>query len=276
MTAISAASGQAAGLQQESPAARFGRLRLFNGLMAVLHLAQGVAILLLSSAFTLPIMTSFVTSPEGGPGEGAPQSEKLLDLPLAPLIASFLFISSASHLALTLPRINAWYNRNLDNGVNWARWWEYSLSSSIMIVVIALFPGIYDLGSIILIFSLNVMMIFSGLLMESVNKGAVKENVNWLPFWGGSFAGIVPWAVITLFLVSPGTRSMSEVPGFVYGIFFSLFLFFNCFAINMFLQYKRVGPWRNYIFGEYGYIVLSLTAKSALAWQIFAGTLAGN
>jgi hypothetical protein len=263
-------------IREGASPARFGRLRLFNGMMAALHVAQGIAILALSSGFTLPITTSFVSSPEGGPGAGEPQFEKLLDVPLAPLIASFLFVSAASHFTLTLPGVNGWYNRNLERGVNWARWWEYSLSSSIMIVVIALFPGIYDLGSIILIFSLNVMMIFSGLLMESVNKGAVKEDVNWLPFWGGSFAGIMPWVVITLFLVSPGTRSLDEVPGFVYGIFFSLFIFFNCFAINMFLQYRRVGPWRNYVFGEYGYIVLSLTAKSALAWQVFAGTLAGN
>ena len=41
----------------------------------------------------------------------------------------------------------------------------------------------------------------------------------------------------------------------------------------MVLQYKRVGPWRDYLFGEAVYVLLSLTAKSALAWQIFASTL---
>jgi hypothetical protein len=41
----------------------------------------------------------------------------------------------------------------------------------------------------------------------------------------------------------------------------------------MWLQYRRIGPWRKYVFGEYGYILLSLTAKSALAWQVFAGAL---
>jgi hypothetical protein len=45
------------------------------------------------------------------------------------------------------------------------------------------------------------------------------------------------------------------------------------FAINMVLQYRKVGPWRDYLFGERVYILLSLTAKSALAWQVFAGTL---
>ena len=56
---------------------------------------------------------------------------------------------------------------------------------------------------------------------------------------------------------------------FVYGIIASLFVFFNCFAINMILQYKKVGPWRDYLYGEKVYIILSLTAKALLAWQVF-------
>ncbi|MBK5117955.1 MAG: heliorhodopsin HeR, partial [Thermoleophilia bacterium] len=65
-------------------------------------------------------------------------------------------------------------------------------------------------------------------------------------------------------------------PGFVYGIFFSLLVLFSLFAVNMWLQYRQVGRWRSYLFGERAYIVLSLTAKSALAWQVYAGALAGS
>jgi hypothetical protein len=79
--------------------------------------------------------------------------------------------------------------------------------------------------------------------------------------------------IITLYLFAPATRAPGDVPTFVYGIYVSLFLFFNAFAVNMFLQYRRLGPWRDYLFGERSYIFLSLTAKSALAWQVFAGTL---
>jgi hypothetical protein len=60
----------------------------------------------------------------------------------------------------------------------------------------------------------------------------------------------------------------------VYGIVASLFLFFNSFAWVQYKQYKKVGKWANYLRGERAYIVLSLVAKTALAWQIFAGTLA--
>ena len=42
----------------------------------------------------------------------------------------------------------------------------------------------------------------------------------------------------------------------------------------MVLQYKKVGKWKNYLFGERTYIVLSLAAKTLLAWLIFSGTLA--
>jgi hypothetical protein len=41
----------------------------------------------------------------------------------------------------------------------------------------------------------------------------------------------------------------------------------------MALQYARVGWWRDYVHGEITYIVLSLTAKSLLAWLIFGNVL---
>jgi hypothetical protein len=62
-------------------------------------------------------------------------------------------------------------------------------------------------------------------------------------------------------------------PTFVYGILVTIFVLFNIFALNQWLQYRRVGRWADYVYGETVYIVLSLVAKSALAWQIFANTL---
>ena len=62
------------------------------------------------------------------------------------------------------------------------------------------------------------------------------------------------------------------MPPWVWGIFFSVFVLFNVFAVNQFLQYKAVGKWRNYVFGEGVYIALSFVAKSALMWQVFFGT----
>jgi hypothetical protein len=250
--------------------ATFERLRLFNGAMALLHFVQGALMLLLSNDFSLPVTTSFLEFDEVSE-KLVVAEDTLLDLRIAPLLASFLFISAFAHLALSLPGVYQWYVRNLREGINYARWYEYALSASVMIVVIAMLTGIYDLGSLILIFALNAAMIFFGLQMEVQNRGAA--SVNWTPFVLGSFAGIIPWIVIGLYLLAPASRSIGDVPTFVYGIYISLFVWFNMFAVNMFLQYRKTGPWRDYLFGERMYILLSLTAKSALAWQVFAGTL---
>ena len=95
-----------------------------------------------------------------------------------------------------------------------------------------------------------------------------------MPFIFGCIAGIVPWLAILIYVLSPGAPAELQPPAFVYGIIISLFIFFNIFAVVQFLQYKKVGRWANYLSGERTYIVLSLVAKSLLAWQIFAGTLA--
>jgi hypothetical protein len=247
----------------------WGRLRVFNMFMALLHTGQGIAILALSDEKTVPIRTSFLRfNDETQVLETATRT--IFDLRLAPLVASFLFISAIAHAFVALPGVHGWYRRKLDENINYVRWWEYAASASVMIAVIAILTGMYDLPSLILIFFLNATMLLFGLLMEIFNRR--DGRVNWTPFWFGCLAGAVPWAIIGLYLWGPGTGP-GDPPGFVYAIFFSLFVWYSLFAVNMWLQYRRVGRWRDYVFGEYGYILLSLTAKSALAWQVFAGAL---
>ena len=93
-----------------------------------------------------------------------------------------------------------------------------------------------------------------------------------LPFWFGTIAGAAPWIAIWF-----NTLAADEVPGFVYGIVVVETVLFFSFGLNQWLQYRRVGRWSSYVFGEKTYLVLSLVAKSLLAWQIFGGSLApGN
>jgi hypothetical protein len=240
-------------------------LRLYNGFMAALHAAQGALILALSNDFSLPVHATFL---QGPPGEGPPEIDHLFDAPIGPLVAAFVFISAIAHLTLVLPGVFTWYERNLERKRNDARWIEYSLSASLMIVLIAMLTGIGDTAALVALFGVNASMIFFGLVQEHY---AEPGSGRLLPFWLGCVVGAVPWVAIAIYFVTPG--SSANPPGFVYGIFISLFAFFNVFAVNMWLQYRQIGPWRDYVFGERAYIFLSLTAKSALAWQVFFPTL---
>lgn len=70
-----------------------------------------------------------------------------------------------------------------------------------------------------------------------------------------------------------GEKSAESIPGYAKIGFLITFVFFNSFAINMFLQYKKIGKLKDYLYGERVYIVLSLVAKSALAWILVVGTI---
>ncbi|MCL4290507.1 MAG: heliorhodopsin HeR [Thermoleophilia bacterium] len=243
-------------------------MRRFNALLAPLHLVQGILMLALSSAFALPITTSFL-SEDPAQLTGPPGPDTIVDLRIGPLVAVFLLLSAVAHATLALPRVHSWYEANLERGINIARWVEYSLSASVMIVVIALLVGIFDLAALIALFAVNAAMILFGLMMELHNQHT--ERTSWVAFWLGTIMGAVPWIAIGIYLIGAGVDG--DVPGFVYGIYGSIFVFFNVFAINMVLQYRKVGRWRDYLYGERAYMLLSLFAKSALAWQVFAGTL---
>jgi hypothetical protein len=245
---------------------RLHRLRWSNLAVGIVHAVQAVIILALANDFTLPVTATFL---EGPPGSEAPPPTRLFGVSIAWGVAIFLLLAAIDHLLMAAPGVFDWYARNLRRGRNYARWIEYAVSASLMVVLIAMLTGISDVAALGALFGVNAAMILFGLLMEHYER---PGNPGWLPYFFGCIAGAVPWLMIGIYIWSPGNDATP--PNFVYAIFVSLFIFFNSFAVNMVLQYKRTGPWRAYLFGEGAYIVLSLAAKSALAWQVFGGTLA--
>ena len=243
------------------------RLRTANLAVGLIHLAQAIVILVIANDFAITVFGQFA---DGPPGSGPFPTEPLFDLRFGPAIALFLGLAAVDHLLVAAPRVIDWYERNLDRGVNYARWIEYSVSASVMVVLIAMLTGIDGLYALIGIFGANAAMILFGLLMERFNPPGRRPD--WLPFLFGCIAGAIPWIVIAIAII--GAQVQSEgVPTFVFVIFVTLFALFNCFAVNQVLQYRGVGRWRDYRFGEAVYILLSLTAKTALAWQVFFPTL---
>ena len=246
------------------------KLRQLNLAAGLLHLVSLVGILVLSNDVSLPVRATYLT--------GAPSTDSfsdpvnLFDLNISFMVAAFLALSVFFHFLVISPPFFSRYAAGLEENHNTFRWVEYSISSSLMIVVILQLNGTADYIALGGIFAVNVCMILFGWLQE---RYATPGDGDWLPFIFGSFAGIIPWIAVVVSLISPEGPAEANIPGFVYGIVISLFLLFNCFAIVQWKQYRAKGKWADYLYGERRYIVLSLVAKSALAWQIFTGTLAG-
>jgi hypothetical protein len=244
------------------------RLRTYNAVMGGFHLFQAVLMIILSNDLSLPVTSSFLKY-FADIDKLKPVTQTIYNLRIGYALAAFLFLSALAHFLISSPCIYSWYVRNLKKHINYARWFEYAFSSSLMIVIIAMLSGIYDIVGLLGLFTITALMNFCGLLMEQQKWETGK--INWTPYYIGCAAGIVPWIGIAIYFF--GSASTGQMPLFVYFIMVSIFILFFSFALNMLFQYKKWGPWRDHLFGERVYILLSLVAKSALAWQIFFGTL---
>jgi Heliorhodopsin len=301
---------------KESLSIIFSNLRLWNGFMGFLHLIQGVFMWVISKEVLQDVFWTLpkLVPPEGGRGSGRRatiimESEKWFSINLGQTIASFLLLSALFHFLIILPKIYPWYLKNIKKEINYMRWYEYALSSSVMIFVIAMLCNVNNAGILIPIIAINACMNLFGASMEMHNstlkrfakpitktisiigedgkEEITRENTSsykteWAHYLYGCFAGAIPWIVMGVYFFTTLNRlkDIEELPQEVKDIikliqliFPMLFVFFNCFAINMYLQYKRLGWWKSYEFGERAYIVLSLLAKSFLAWFIWGGTL---
>lgn len=242
-------------------------LRRFNLIAGVLHLAQMAAVIALSTDFALPVTATYMAGP---PGSVFAEPVVLFETPLALAVALFLGLSALAHFIVASPQFYDRYATGLEEKRNYFRWVEYSISSSVMIVLIAQITGIADVTALIAIFGVNASMILFGWLQEKYEQ---PGNGGWVPYIFGCIAGIVPWFAVVVYVLSPGGPPETSAPGFVIGIIVTIFVLFNSFAWVQYKQYRAKGKWSNYLKGERTYIVLSLVAKSLLAWQIFANTL---
>jgi hypothetical protein len=243
---------------------RYRRLRTFNVVVGAVLLVEAAYMLLASNDLALPVTASYLRDdPVAVTGPTMPS--EVFSLRIGPAVAAFLALAAFDHLFVSAPRARRWYERGLERGVNYARWIEYSVSASLMLVLIGLFVGIRDLAAVVALFAVNSAMILFGLLMERQQR---PGSADWSAFWFGSLVGVVPWALIAVYIAQP-----DEVPAFVYVITVVQLVLFFSFALNMALQYAQIGPWRDYVHGEVVYVLLSLTAKSLLAWLIFANVL---
>ena len=108
-------------------------LRRDNLIAGAAHTVSGFLIIGLANTSDLPITAHYMT---GTPGTTARQLVTLGAVRVAWLVVTFLWLSAVAHLLLAGP-LRSRYECELATGRTPFRWIEYSLSSSLMIVVIA-------------------------------------------------------------------------------------------------------------------------------------------
>ncbi len=257
-------------LEKSTPTPPSSSLRRWNVWLSVIFVTQAVAILLFSKPRDVAITTNYVTHDPLAIGHPlVPAFRHLFDVNLAAAVALLLLVAGIAHCVVATT-YRSRYENELTRGVNRVRWAEYALSTGVILSLLGLLVGVRDVASLVMIFGVSVAVHSLGLLVGLHGKG---QQAEW-PFWGAACAaGLLPWIVFGVYIFGTEVYGMTHYPVYVYWIFGSMAVLSFGFVANLYLQHKQRGKWASYIYGEKVYMVVSVIAKTALAWQIFAGIL---
>lgn len=256
--------------------ARAKQLFNWNRILVVLHGIQAIVIVAISP--TTALVRFEGSYPIFSDGTLTAGKELLFSFPLAYLVAAFFGLSALAHFLVAFP-LKQRYEGWLAQQFNPMRWAEYALSSTLMIIGIASLSFITDAGALIAIGVCNASMNLFGWSMEEGNIG--RKNVQWSHYIFGCIAGIAPWiAMFTTVGLSlanwptgttPNGGNFEDFKPVLISIYATIFVLFNIFAVNMILQRRKIGRWKDYLHGERSYMILSLVAKTLLAWLVWTG-----
>ena len=118
------------------------------------------------------------------------KKKTIIKSPYALLVASFSFICFLAHVTLIIlkDRYNKWI---LVDGVNRARWFEYSVSSGIMMASITLFAGTTNWKKVLNVFLNGSVTNLFGLGTETTQKK--NKSISFILFLGGFIPFISSW-----------------------------------------------------------------------------------
>lgn len=248
------------------------KLRNMNLGLAALHLITGIILAIITDTnSTAPSYTNFPNTLRGKPSEWAPVPERKHEVAVGYFSAIFLLLAGVDHLIVATVG-KSLYELYLTKAMNPFRWAEYSVSASFMHVQIAMLSGIFDIHLLVCIFGLTMCTMVFGYQQEwSASRfWGRPERKSHAPFWFGWIPHVFNWSVILCFFFY--TVSKGSPPKFVWAIIFILFILDASFAVNFYLQQKEIGKWNNYLYGEWGFCILSLSAKQLLAWINYGGS----
>lgn len=230
------------------------RFRSAHAGLALVHVAQAVLALIVAGDVGIAITHE----------AGAAQSS-WVEAPVGVLVAVY-FLAAALNHGLSATALRRAYAAELTAGRNQIRWAEYAVSAPILMLLVALLTGVRAVTALVVIGAATTVMVVCGWMQEALNPPA-RRTTTMVPFWSGVVASAVPWTIVAVHMLqASGDQD--------YGLstFLSLFILWAGFGVNQWLQYRQVGRWSDYLYGEQTYLVLSLVAKSALAWLIVTGS----
>ncbi|CAJ1960462.1 unnamed protein product [Cylindrotheca closterium] len=202
-----------------------------------------------------------------------PESKYLTSFSVPWVTGAIVLLSAIDHIFAIMPGGRQLYEHHLARNKASFRWLEYAVSCSLMNMHISQLVGVTDVHIIILVFVLSISIQYPAYIHEVVNARAREEG--FAQYWSPFIFGCIPWVAVWGVIFSYYHQSIATVgedpPSFVLPTIVAVFVLEGLFPILFVLQWLKVGIFKNYVVGEYGYMILGLIAKSSLAWITLIG-----
>lgn len=195
-------------------------------------------------------------------------------LPIAWLTLFFFILTSLAHLgaAVVYPTL---YHSLLCKKCNPLRWIEYSITASLMWLILAQAFAFVDVNSLVLSTAMIAVTMASALQCEYVARPAEDDDRWTLPLLhrlAFIVPGILLYGTASLMLcVALLTGLQENLPSFVTPTILVQLGLFESFAIV--LLWQQCHPPSRWIYGEYAYQWLSLLSKAVLGIVLIVNVL---
>jgi hypothetical protein len=220
------------------------------------------------------------------------------DLSLSSLILAFVLITAAFHFMISAVKMvrNA-YLRNIKNEQNPLRWLEYSITASIMLLIVSFSLGLREYNSLILMFFLNGLVMIQGYAIEVLlNSGQftaakILTYASWVAYGSYWFVLIkTAWnssSKLSEFIKEEQVRldntpneegqgrlpELKDLKALIMSVTITIGLLYTSFAVVQCVQVHRKSQNTviNYANYENAYVILSLVSKTTLVSLMFWG-----
>lgn len=261
-------------VSQKISTVNIAALGAWNKWVALLYLAQAVALVVAAKTYALPVTVTYLAkdtfaSQEGKDAVYAPAVRHLLDLNITYALVAILLVAAIVHgMYATIYKKR--YEAELEAGVNRLRWASYGVVVSGITTVVALTIGLNDVMVIAPVIVLVLLSCLAGLAVEVY---AQRKNRRRLALVIAGVAAVAPWALFATSISIAGVVSNDNLPAEAYGVVIAPVVALIMFAVAFILRFRGRGKWQQYMHAERSYSMVLFVLVTLVTWILFVGRM---
>lgn len=260
------------------PRTPVSRLMKLYRVLGIVYLLQGLAVLLFGRNVTAPLTLQYpsidtLASEAAGHQVVGIANRHVADVHIAWILAIAMIVFAVIHLMLASAYRNA-VSTSIERGVNAFRWLSLGIGGGLIIVATALLSGITSITLLLVLFVsvLGAALLTLGIEATIANSNGVQTRLSHFLCGLATLAVTLPWVVFAIGVAGVLLWN-GKLPTYLYSIYICEALLVGAFMLATHFRIKRQGKWADGLYGERGYLLLTLLTVTLLSWQIVIGAL---